>query len=91
MQAIPNDDRKKLLRAYGQAATFIGLSLSFVARTIHDSQIAIGVGVASVVVSLTGLALVFKGARPERRVSIVLTALAALLAAAVCTFVMLRR
>ena len=91
MQAIPNDDTKQQLRAYGQAATFIGLSLSFVAQTIHGSPLSIGLSVASVILSLSGLALVFKGARPERRVNIVAAALAVLVAAALFTFVILHR
>lgn len=90
MQAIENEDRKKQMRAYGQAATMIGLSMSFVARTIHADW-GIAVSVASVVLSLFGLALVFKGANRARRVNIVAVALAVLVAGAAFAVVILHR
>lgn len=92
MQAIPNDEHtKQQLRAYGQAATSIGLSLLFVAQTVHGSSLGIVLSVASAVLSVSGLALLFKGANRERRLNIVAMGLAALVAGAVFAVMMLRR
>lgn len=92
METIPNGDPKKTMRAYGQAAILVGISLTLVAQTIHTSpNVALGLAIASVIASLSGLVLAFKAARPERRVNILLAVVAGLVALTVCTLLVLHR